>query len=73
MSRNEDLAESTALYERYGKPLEADHWGQFLAVSPSGQTLIGPTLLAVVQRATEELGPETHVFKIGPRAVGTIG
>ena len=28
------------LYEIYGKPLEAKHWGKLLAVSPDGRILL---------------------------------
>ena len=59
-----------ALYEKYGKPLEAQHRGEFLAVSSTGQTLLGPTLLDVAQQATARFGPGHFLFKIGERAVG---
>ena len=38
------LEESDILYEQYGRPLEAQHRGEYLAVSPQGDTLIGPDL-----------------------------
>ena len=38
------------VYERYGKPLERDHWGEYLAVSPSGDTLLGSDLMEVTER-----------------------
>ena len=58
------------LYERYGLPLEDEHGGEYLAVSPRGETILGPTLLDVVQRAKAKFGPGSFVFKIGERAVG---
>jgi hypothetical protein len=58
------------LYERYAKPLEAEHAGKYVAVSPKGQLIIGDTMLDVAQRATEAFGRGNFVFKIGPRAVG---
>lgn len=62
--------ESDRLYEQYGKPLETDHWGEFLAVSPQGETVIAGTLLEVAQRALAAFGPGSFVFKIGDKVVG---
>ena len=47
--------EAERLYEKYGKPLEAEHQGQYLAISPEGQTLLGPTLLEVLKQARRRL------------------
>ena len=58
------------LYERYGKPLEAEHRGEYLAVSPKGRTVLGETLLEVAQRAVNELGSGNFVYKVGEPAVG---
>lgn len=58
------------LYETYGRPLEADHRGEFLAVSPDGRTIIGSTLREVARKATETFGPGNFVYKIGEREVG---
>lgn len=62
--------EALRVYERYGKPLEAEHSGEFLAVSEDGETLVGADLLAVSKQATETFGPGNIVFKIGEIAVG---
>lgn len=59
------------LYEQYGKPLEAEHRGEYLAVSARGQIVLGPTLTEVAQQARDRFGPGTFVFKVGERAVGT--
>ena len=58
------------LYERYGRPLERDHRGEFLAVSPRGETLLGASFSEVALEATEKFGPGNFVFKVGERAVG---
>ena len=58
------------LYERYGKPLEAKHHGEFLAVSRDGRTLLGHDLAEVVEKAASEFGPESFIFKVGEKAVG---
>jgi hypothetical protein len=68
--QQEQLAISDALYERYGKPLEDEHRGEYLAVSRQGRTLLAPTLLEVVERAAETFGPESFIYKVGDKAVG---
>jgi hypothetical protein len=62
--------EADRLYERYAKPLEAAHRGQYIAVSPRGQVIVGATAYAVAQQATERFGRGNFLFKLGPRAVG---
>jgi hypothetical protein len=64
------LQQSDALYERYGKPLEKTHWGKFIAISPTGKTLIADTVYELMQQAKKALGPGNFIFKIGERAVG---
>ena len=58
------------LYEAYGKPLEADHWGEFLAVSQDGQTILGSSMDEVAHRAAEAFGHGIFLYKVGERAVG---
>ena len=58
------------LYERYGKPLEAEHAGKFVAISPKGDTIVGESMLDVAKRAATELGHGNFVFRLGPRSVG---
>ena len=58
------------LYERCGKPLERDHWGQFVAISPEGKTILCEDLLQVFGQAVERFGPGNFVFKVGGKAVG---
>ena len=64
------IREADLLYERYGKPLEKDHRGQFVAITADGRTLIGTTLLAVAQEAERTLETECFLFKLGERVVG---
>ena len=58
------------LYEAHGRPLETEHRGEFLAVSPDGKTLIGANLRDVTRKASETFGPGNFVYKIGDKAVG---
>jgi hypothetical protein len=58
------------LYERFGKPLESQHRGQYLAISPDGKTVLGTSLLEVAERAEASFGPGNFLYRIGERAVG---
>jgi hypothetical protein len=58
------------LYEQYGKPLEAQHTGQYVAIFPDGRTIVGPTRLAVAEQALRAVGRGSFLFKIGTRVVG---
>lgn len=51
------LREPEELYERYGKPLEARHWGEYVAIRREGKTLLGSDLLVVAQEAIADFGP----------------
>ena len=62
--------EAQELYERYAKPLETEHWGEYVAISPAGKTILGGSLLEVVEQATSAFGPGNYIFKVGERAVG---
>ena len=64
--------ESDDLYERYGRPLEAEHWGEYVAISREGKTVVGPTLIDVAEQALRRFGPGSFVFKIGEKSVGRI-
>ena len=69
-TEEDQLAISDELYEQFGKPLETEHSGEFVAISRDGRTLLRPSLLAVVHDAARVLGPDAYVFKVGERAVG---
>lgn len=58
------------LYEQYGKPLESEHLGKFVAISRDGRTLLGESPGQVGRRAKENFGPGNFVFRLGPRVVG---
>jgi hypothetical protein len=40
--------QSDELYDKYVKPLEQEHRGEFIAVSPGGKTVLAATLLDVM-------------------------
>ena len=61
-----------ALYEQFGKPLEAKHTGEYVVISGSGKTMVGKSLTEVMTNAIEAFGKGNFVFKIGSRAVGSF-
>ena len=63
---------SDDLYERYAKPLESECWGEYIAVSWDGNTLLGTDLEEVSLSAMQQLGKGGFVFKIGDKAVGKL-
>jgi hypothetical protein len=69
-TQQEQLAIADKLYEQYGKPLESQHRGEYLAVSRDGRTLLASSLPDVVEQAAEAFGPENYIFKVGDKAVG---
>jgi len=69
--RNQGIRElAEQLYERFGKPLETKHLGEYVAISPSGNIVLGTTVLEVADKAAETLGPDNYIFKVGERSVG---
>lgn len=65
--------EADRLYERDGKSLEQEHWGQYVAaIAPDGRTLLGTPLRQVLERAHEAFGPGNFVFKIGEIATWRV-
>ena len=71
-SINELIVESERLYSEYGQPLEQGHWGEYVAIFPDGRTVVGAELLEVSNRALDQFGRGSFVFKMGDRAVGTL-
>jgi hypothetical protein len=73
VSQYEDRRKTArALYKQYGKPLEAEHKGEYVVISNSGNTIVGKSLTEVVTDAIEKFGKGNFVFKIGSRAVGSF-
>ena len=50
------------LYKKYGKPLEADHTGEFIAISYDGRTIIGADGGQVLRQAVRDLGSANFVL-----------
>jgi hypothetical protein len=62
-------ADLDRLYEQYGKPLEAEHWGEYLAISPDGRTMLAPTDWDALTQSAQAFGPGNLIFKVGERWV----
>ncbi len=69
-NNHELMQRSEELYEKYGKPMEEEHQGEYLAISPQGKTLLGNDLLDLMKTATDIFGPGNLIFKVGEKAVG---
>lgn len=69
---SDQLQASASLYELHGKPLESDHWGEYVAVTPDGRTLLGYSLSDITWKARKAFGSGVHIFKIGSRTVGRL-
>ena len=67
------MAESNygALYERFVKPLESQHHGEFVAINADGRVLFDKNDINVVDQALKQFGPGTFVLlKVGSKGVG---
>lgn len=64
------LAEGNRLYETYAKHLEADHWGEYVAISRDGRVVLGEDDMEVFRAAKEAFGPGSFMFKVGDRVMG---
>jgi hypothetical protein len=59
------------LYEQYGKPLEQDHVGEFVAIGPQGRTVVGPRAAEVLLQAIDAFGSGNFALKrVGHRTFG---
>lgn len=57
------------LYKKYGKPLEDKHWGEYIAISEQGKTVLSSDLNEVFKQSLQQLGPGSFVFRVGEKAV----
>ena len=65
------VIEDDALYQRYGKKLEQEHKGEFVAISRDGAVIISKSDIEVLQKALEQFGSGNFAFRrIGYKAIG---
>lgn len=69
-SRQQLLEQADRLYEQYGKPLEQEHWGEYIAIFPDGRFVLGQSRLEVLDQALAQFGPGSFLYKVGVRVVG---
>ena len=55
--------EDDRLYEQYGKLLEQEHRGRFVAISFNGKVILGEDELTVAQQAVQEFGAGTFALR----------
>lgn len=59
------------LYERYGKPLEKDHTGEYIAITSEGKTILGKSDVEILKKAIETFGSGNFAFlRLGHRTFG---
>lgn len=67
------IHDANKAYEKYVKPLEQKHKGQFAGVTYTGKIIIAPTLLEAMQQSANNFGKRnSFVFKIGDKVVGKL-
>ncbi len=68
-----NLRESDRLYDQYVKPIENRHRGEYVGVSLDGDTVIGSTLIGVIQQSSARFGKgKSVVFRVGDKVVGRV-
>jgi hypothetical protein len=59
------------LYERYGRPLESAHKGEYIAISPDGKTILGSRAAEVLRQAIDAFGSGNFALRrVGYRTFG---
>lgn len=67
------LARNQRLYEQYGKPLEQEHTGKFVAIGSDGRTILEEDDGQVLKQAIEIFGRGNFgFFRVGHRAVHSL-
>lgn len=65
------VTEDNELYQRYGKKLEQEHKGEFVAISRGGIVIVSKSDIEVLQKALEHFGSGNFTFRrIGYKAIG---
>ena len=56
------LEKQRQLYEKFGKPLEKEHKGEFIAISLEGEILLDRRLGELLKQAIDEFGPDNFAM-----------
>lgn len=65
--------EDDRLYEKHGRPLENEHWGELIAIGPDGRIIFGEGRQSgeVAKEAIDKFGGGNFVLtSVGERVVG---
>jgi hypothetical protein len=63
--------EDERLYDTFGKPLEAQHTGEFVAIARDGRLILDGDQVQALKKAIAEFGSGNFAFrKVGYRALG---
>lgn len=63
--------EDDRLYERYGEPLEKEHWGSLVAIGPDGSVLFGEDPDRLFMEGMARFGSGNFAFtRVGERVLG---
>ena len=64
------LNEQRRLYEQYGKELERDHTGEFVAISLEGEIILDRKMGKLLKRAIEAFGHDNFAMaRVGHEAM----
>ena len=62
--------EQRRLYEQYGKALEKEHAGEFVAISLEGEIILDRKMGSLLKRAVEEFGNDNFAMaRVGHEAM----
>ena len=65
------MEEEDVLYEKYARPLEKEHTGEYVAVSKDGRLIVSADDIEVLKRGAKEFGKGNFAFRrIGYRVMG---
>lgn len=56
------IQDTDELYDRYGKPLEQNHRGEYVAINQDGQVIVGVDDVAVADEAIRTFGSGNFAF-----------
>jgi len=63
--------EDEKLYDAFGKALEAEHAGEFVAIARDGRLILDSDQVRALERAVADFGSGNFAFrKVGYRALG---
>ena len=69
-SNQQLMEQADSLYEQYGKPLEEEHWGEYVAIFADGRFALGTSHLEALEKAVDQFGQGSFLFKVGDRVLG---